>query len=494
MSKARSTGNLNNSIVISDTGAITFVSGSTTLATINTTGQISGSTSVLSAATASFVALAQSASNAVSAQTASYANTFTVAGTLTAQTLVVQTVTSSVDFVTGSTRFGSLSSNTHTFTGSILTSGSVGIGTSSPTAKLEIQNSPANDWGLSVWGNTTTGQSYGGIVRGGTNSSDVAFRVNNAVNNTTYFTVNGNGNTGIGTGSPFSRLTIQASGSYSLLTLGDNWASDTFTGIKIGAAADTGLAGVDIRSYSYYASSAATSMAIFTNSTGNVLTERMRITTTGQLNLGTYHEQAKFCPGADSNHYLRYNSSLDGLEMSGYSGVLFSTLGGTERMRIETNGDVKLGVGAGVTDTKFLFISKGSTSSTYSLVIKQSDFSTNLMYVRDDGYGYLKAASWAYGSDRRIKENINYIETGLDKVLQLKPAKFDYIDGIKNNIGWIAQDVQEVIPEAVSTVHKDNDQLTLKTDFIVPYLVKAIQELKVENDTLKEILQRNNIQ
>jgi hypothetical protein len=79
----------------------------------------------VAAATASFVALAQSASNAVTAQTASYADALTVAGTLTAQTLVVQTITSSVDFVTGSTRFGSLLGNTHQFTGSVSISGSI---------------------------------------------------------------------------------------------------------------------------------------------------------------------------------------------------------------------------------------------------------------------------------------------------------------------------------------------------------------------------------
>jgi len=79
------------------------------------------------ASTASFVALAQSASNAVSAVTASFANNLTVAGTLTAQTLVVQTITSSVDFLTGSTRFGSTGSNTHQFTGSVSMTGSLAV-------------------------------------------------------------------------------------------------------------------------------------------------------------------------------------------------------------------------------------------------------------------------------------------------------------------------------------------------------------------------------
>ena len=49
----------------------------------------------------------------------------TVGGTITAQTLVVQTITSSVDFVTGSTRFGSQLSNTHQFTGSVSITGSL---------------------------------------------------------------------------------------------------------------------------------------------------------------------------------------------------------------------------------------------------------------------------------------------------------------------------------------------------------------------------------
>ena len=48
----------------------------------------------------------------------------TTTGNIIAQTLVVQTVTSSVSFITGSTKFGSLASNTHQFTGSLLVTGS----------------------------------------------------------------------------------------------------------------------------------------------------------------------------------------------------------------------------------------------------------------------------------------------------------------------------------------------------------------------------------
>jgi hypothetical protein len=87
-------------------------------------------------ATASY---AVSASNAISASraisasyaaTSSYASNFTVAGTLTAQTINVQTITSSVDYVTGSTIFGSQLTNTHQFTGSVTVTGSLAVNNS----------------------------------------------------------------------------------------------------------------------------------------------------------------------------------------------------------------------------------------------------------------------------------------------------------------------------------------------------------------------------
>jgi hypothetical protein len=69
-----------------------------------------------------------SVSSASFASTASSADDFLVRGTLTAQTIVAQTITSSTEFITGSTRFGSLQSNTHQFTGSIFATGSFTVG------------------------------------------------------------------------------------------------------------------------------------------------------------------------------------------------------------------------------------------------------------------------------------------------------------------------------------------------------------------------------
>jgi hypothetical protein len=131
-------------------GASTAVSDLNDLSDVNITSPLNGQALIYStgtwingtpisssyAATASFVAgisngtasFAATASNAISASyaaTASSADNFTVRGTLTAQTIVAQTITSSIEFITGSTRNGSLLANTHQFTGSVGITGSL---------------------------------------------------------------------------------------------------------------------------------------------------------------------------------------------------------------------------------------------------------------------------------------------------------------------------------------------------------------------------------
>ena len=104
------------------------------------------------------------------------------------------------------------------------------------------------------------------------------------------------------------------------------------------------------------------------------------------------------------------------------------------------------------------------------------------------GKGYITTSAWEYNSDRRLKENIQYYSdkniNALDIIGQLKPVSFDYIDhstGI-NEDGFIAQDVQSVLPNIVST-HEDGI-LSLKTTNLIPYLVKGIQEQQLQIDKL----------
>ena len=106
---------------------------------------------------------------------------------------------------------------------------------------------------------------------------------------------------------------------------------------------------------------------------------------------------------------------------------------------------------------------------------------TSMFNVSNIGAGYLAAASWTYGSDRRMKENITPLSYGLSSLMQLKPAQFDYISGQKDQLGFIAQDVQTVLPELVKTL--PNGMLGLQTEGMIPVIVNAIQEQQAEIGT-----------
>ena len=101
--------------------------------------------------------------------------------------------------------------------------------------------------------------------------------------------------------------------------------------------------------------------------------------------------------------------------------------------------------------------------------------------------GYINTAGFNNGSDRSLKENIENIQYGLSTVHQLIPRKFDWKvapDADKNSIGFIAQEVEEFIPEIVSESAADNDNVEsikgLNYGALTAVLVKAIQELDQE--------------
>jgi hypothetical protein len=95
-------------------------------------------------------------------------------------------------------------------------------------------------------------------------------------------------------------------------------------------------------------------------------------------------------------------------------------------------------------------------------------------------------------SDYRLKENIVPLENGLDRVLQIKPSKFNWIETGEESEGFIAHELQEVFPGAVTgekdAVYSSTGNIKPQSvDYgrITPLLVKAIQELKAQNDALK---------
>jgi hypothetical protein len=96
--------------------------------------------------------------------------------------------------------------------------------------------------------------------------------------------------------------------------------------------------------------------------------------------------------------------------------------------------------------------------------------------------GVLTTAS---SSDETFKYNINPITYGLSTILQLKPVSFQWKKGDEYDLGFIAQDAVNIIPEAVDTFW--DSSLLFRSNTIIPILTKAIQE---QNALIKALEQR----
>ena len=92
-----------------------------------------------------------------------------------------------------------------------------------------------------------------------------------------------------------------------------------------------------------------------------------------------------------------------------------------------------------------------------------------------------------------MKNNIQSIDAGLDSILQLKPSTFYYNnEPNKRCAGFIAQDVLSILPLTIDTnkIREDDDTeyYFINSTSIIPYLVKAVQELSEKNTTLQNEL------
>ena len=174
-------------------------------------------------------------------------------------------------------------------------------------------------------------------------------------------------------------------------------------------------------------------------------------------------------------------------------------------MAIDSSGGVSIGASASST-RKLLIGGSGTTSSTYQIFTFNSAGADGL-WVRDDGVAWIKNA-WTT-SDRRHKENISYVTDDiLPKIEQLKFAKYDLIDSVKNCYGFISQDVETIFPDCVDdTVMPDKlyelgdeipegkeigdikkeggEQKNLNYTYVFSYLVKAVQELSAKVTALE---------
>jgi len=127
------------------------------------------------------------------------------------------------------------------------------------------------------------------------------------------------------------------------------------------------------------------------------------------------------------------------------------------------------------------------TSSNY-IVVSDGDGNPRAYQQSTGGwFQHNNSASWSTTSDARIKENVETITNGLNVVMALRPVEFDYIISKQHTAGFIAQEYEAVLPDQITENVDIGDELKALTNGepvkvieqnLVPYLVKAIQELE----------------
>jgi len=196
---------------------------------------------------------------------------------------------------------------------------------------------------------------------------------------------------------------------------------------------------------------------------------------------------------------------------SAASAMIFSDYQGSwvERMRIDSSGNLLVGttsasakvtvIQAANSPATDFYTSGGSIGTPCMYVKKQpNDGSTSQVYIQflynnaSSGNGQINGnggGSSAFGSysDIRLKENVVNLPSQLANIMALRPVEFDWKDGNGHQIGFIAQEVQEVYPDLVGV---GADEMLTLTDMNKndARLIKAIQELKAINDTQAETI------
>ena len=278
-------------------------------------------------------------------------------------------------------------------------------------------------------------------------------------------------------------------------------------------------------------------------STAGTETERMRIDSSGNVGIGTspdtkldVYGDIKIGTTANSNvknrsesHWIQYNGGattndtfvrVASINAASIGRTISFHTNATERMRITSGGNVLIGTTGspnGTTNYGSAFVDGGSglrqlyqASSTTGAVSIQRFYNPNgnVGSIQTSG----SSTSYVTSSDYRLKENVVEMTGALDRVDALKPSRFNFIaDPEKTVDGFIAHEVAEVVPEAISgekdaveeyevtpaVLDEDGNVIEeavmgtrpvyqgIDQSKIVPLLVGAIKELRAEIELLK---------
>jgi hypothetical protein len=137
-----------------------------------------------------------------------------------------------------------------------------------------------------------------------------------------------------------------------------------------------------------------------------------------------------------------------------------------------------------------------NTSDLNGLIIRENGFigmGTSAPTVRLQVAGDIIANSIAGSSDLRFKTNVRSITSPLEKVKSLRGVYFNWDQksfpdknfSDKTELGFIAQEVEKVLPEVVTKDNSTEEYRSVKYDKVVALLVEAIKEQQKQIDSLK---------
>lgn len=286
------------------------------------------------------------------------------------------------------------------------------------------------------------------IAVAGDTTGNLAFQTNGT---TTAMTINTSQQVGIGTTSPTAPLDIQADSGSGAINIRGRVSGDIGSINFYNNTNTTQQFFVQSRStYSILNTVINGYMAFATNNS-----EKMRIDSAGRLLFGSTDTN----PAVNNNPGVAINANADN---NFYAGVIQASATGNTALFLNRGAD------DGNTAS---FRRSGTTVGTISVTTSSTSYNTS--------------------SDYRLKENIAPMIGALEKVAQLKPCTYTWKATGEAGEGFIAHELQAVVPDAVSgekdAVDKDGnpEYQGVDTSFLVATLTAAIQELKAELDATK---------
>ncbi|HSK12123.1 MAG TPA: tail fiber domain-containing protein, partial [Phnomibacter sp.] len=221
----------------------------------------------------------------------------------------------------------------------------------------------------------------------------------------------------------------------------------------------------------------ANTMAFMTGSA-----ERMRLTSAGRLGIGTNNPQTLVEISSASVPNLRIHNTAGGAVRIDLMRAGTGTVGLDWRIH-NPNGVLVFGRSTDdlstVTDHYQFSDVRFRPTSNDELALGQSIFRWTTLFCTNPVN---------VSSDARLKTDIHPLQYGLNEVMKMQPVSYRWKkdDAPEKMLGFLAQDMLGIIPEAVTTGATNDEMMGMAYTELIPVLAKAIQELKEENEALRQ--------